>query len=95
MGQAVILESESSAIYIGLSSGMALNWKKGIINKYKNENLTSQFEAKLSNNQNWNISLDIEPENYFVNQNMNDMDDYYSGGKFNSPKSIVKLKLKF
>ncbi len=95
LGLAVILESESPAIYIGLSSGMALIAHQVIFNKYKNENLTSQFEAKLSNKQNWNISLDIEPENYFVNQNMNDMDDYYSGGKFNSPKSIVKLKLKF
>lgn len=95
LGLVAIIESESPAVYIGLPSGLALLTHQVMFNKYKKENLSVQFEAKLSNKQNWNISLDIEPENYFANQNMNDMDDYYSSGEFNSPKSIVKLKLKF
>ncbi len=95
LGLVAIIESESPAVYIGLPSGLALLTHQVMFNKYKMENLSVQFEAKLSNKQNWNISLDIEPENYFANQNMNDMDDYYSSGEFNSPKSIVKLKLKF
>ncbi len=95
LGLAAIVESESPAIYIGLPSGLALITHQLLFNKYKKENIARIFEANLSNKLNRDISFDIEPENYFVNRNMNEMEDYFIGGEFNSPKSIVKLKLKF
>ncbi len=95
MGLAAILESESPALYIGLPSGLALLAHQVTFSRYKRENLKDRLKAGINKKHKWNLSFDVQPENYFVNQNMNELDDYYNGGDFNSPRSIVKLKLKF
>ena len=95
LGLAAIIESESPAVYIGLPSGLALLAHQVTFNTYKNANLKGRFEARINKKNNWDLSFDVKPENYFVNQKMNELDDYYNRGEFNSPRSIVKLKLKF
>jgi len=95
IGIAAITQTESPAIFIGLPSALALLSNQMLFKKYKSENLNNKFTSRLGKKHSWKLSFDIEPENYFVNQNMTELDDYFTGGEFNSPKSLVNLKLKF
>ena len=95
LGIAAITETGSPAIFIGIPSGLALLSNQLLFRKYKSENLNKKFTSALGKKHSWKLSFDIKPENYFVNQNMTELEDYFTGGEFNSPKSLVNLKLKF
>ena len=95
LGLTAIVESSSPAVYIGLPSGFALLAHRIVFAKYKDENLAGKFVSKLGKKDKMKFSVDVKPENYFTNMNMTQLDDYFERGEFNSPKSLVSLKLEF
>jgi len=94
LGLVAILESESPAMYIGIPSGLALLTQQIVFKGYKNQNLTQKAQME-NDSKRVGFSVDIRPENYFINETRTALTDYYRGGEFNAPGSIVKLKMSF
>jgi len=95
LGLAAMLESESPAIYIGLPAGLALLTQQLIFNRFKTINLSHRAQASNEEPKSTRLTLNVQPENYFLNERRTEITDYFRGGEFNAPGSIVKLKMSF
>jgi len=98
-GLAVAIEANnfypSALVYLGLPSGIALITHQLIIKKYKENNLLENLQSKYKKAKKWNLALNVNPENYFINQRLGRDENYIKTYGKSRHQSIVKLSLKF
>ena len=58
----------SSAIWLGVPSGLALITQQGLLHNYKMKNLEMNLRGSSRSKHNYKVGLQITPESYFVNQ---------------------------
>jgi hypothetical protein len=89
LGLMVVVEAESSLLYLGVPAAMALIAHQAMFHSYKKKNLS---EIKLGQlNKRVQFSMRVTPENYFANKRAGEK--IVQTGHLASP--IVKLRLKF
>ena len=93
LGVAALAESGSPAVVIGLPSGFALITQQILFSKYKKENMNFDLSGK-NKEESINYSLKFNPENYFVNQQLQAKATIFSSySQLSAP--IVNFKLNF
>lgn len=94
LGVATLLESESATAWIGIPSGLALITHQVLFYIYKRDNILERMEGRNRRNHNFHFSMNIMPENYFINKQLPIRE---SSPHTNSPAAnpLVKLKLTF
>jgi hypothetical protein len=94
LGLMAIVEAESGVAVIGVPSALALITQQMLFQNFKKENQRKTFGQELNSKTGLDFSLDIKPENYFVNQRM-PMFSATQGININPSQPIVNLSLKF
>ncbi|MCH7400476.1 hypothetical protein ACFOUP_10625 [Belliella kenyensis] len=94
VGIAALAESESATVYLALGSGFALITQEFLFHKYKNENLSLKGNLGKAEKNNIKYSLDFNPENYFLNQQLQAKANNFSNySQLSNP--VVNLNFKF
>ncbi|MCL6260242.1 hypothetical protein M3O96_14165 [Aquiflexum sp. TKW24L] len=70
LGIAAIFEAESPAVWIGVPSVLALATQQVLFSKYKKDNLAGNLLSKINKDKPYKFTMEVTPENYFVNQRM-------------------------
>lgn len=94
LGVVALAESGSGLAVIGVPSALALITQQVLFNKFKNENLNKNLSQSLSSKSGVDFSLDIKPENYFINQRM-PVGPSNMGFNLNPSRPLISLNLKF
>jgi len=94
LGLATLLESESPTAWIGIPSGLALITHQVLLHIYKRDNLIRGFEGRKRRNHNFQFSMNVMPENYFINQKF-PVREYSPHTNTQVANPLFKLKLKF
>ena len=94
LGVVALTESESASVWIGVPSALALVTQQILFNKYKRENLTNGLQGRRPKDHAFKFSMNVMPENYFINQRMPVRE---TPGRLGMPVSnpLVNLKLSF
>ncbi|MCH7409402.1 hypothetical protein MM239_08355 [Belliella sp. DSM 111904] len=94
VGIAALAESESATVYLALGSSFALITQELLFHKYKNENLRFQGNIGKTEKKNLKYNLEVNPENYFLNQQLQAKANNFSNyAQLSSP--IVNLNFTF
>ncbi len=94
LGIAALVETEAPTVLIGIPSGLALLTHQLLFHKYKKDNLLRGFEGRNRRNYNFHFSMNVMPENYFINQKF-PVRNYSPGSNSPIANPLVKLKLRF
>ncbi len=94
LGVATLFESDSPTVWIGVPSGLALITHQVLLHIYKRDNLIRGFEGRKQRNNNFQFSMNVMPENYFINQKF-PAREYSPGSNTPVANPLVKLKLRF
>ncbi|TVP45573.1 MAG: hypothetical protein EA341_15085 [Mongoliibacter sp.] len=94
LGLMAIVEAESGAAIIGVPSALALITQQILFQNFKKENQSQTFAQELKSKTGLDFSVDINPENYFVNQRM-PLISATQGLNINPSQPIVNLSLRF
>lgn len=96
LGIVAIAESDSPAMIIGLPSIGAIITHQIMLKNYDKVNRIAIGNKRGSDTQQGSrVSLNVSPENYWINQKKNDINDLYTNGGFEAAQSILALKFKF
>jgi len=96
LGLVTMIQSESAPVIFGVPSALALVTQQILFNKYKRANLTNGLQGRSTREQAFKFSMNITPENYFVNKRLPVNADV-AGANPNAVVSnpLVSLKLSF
>ncbi len=68
LGIVSLTKSQSPSVWIGVPTGLALITHLALFHKYKMENLEVKLRGSNDEKRNFNVSLKVTPESYFLNQ---------------------------
>lgn len=94
LGIMAIAESESATAIIGVPSALALITQQILFQKFKNENMSKTLGERINEKSGLDFSVNINPENYFINQRM-PVGPSAMGFNLTPSQPIVGLSLKF
>jgi hypothetical protein len=94
LGVIVLIESESPTVSLAVPTALALITHQLLFHKYKNDNLLRGFEGRNRKRHNFHFSMNVMPENYFINQKF-PVREYSPGSNIPVANPLVKLKLRF
>lgn len=93
-GVVAITESESPWVWFGVPSALALVTHQLVLHKYKQDNITKRLQGSLSRKHDFKLSMNVMPENYFINKQM-PAREYAPNTQSLLSNPIVKLKVSF
>lgn len=93
-GLMTLVESESVAAWIGVPSVLGLLAHQIAFSSFKKENLLKGIRGYRKERSPFRLSMNVSPENYFINQKMSGRETSFSGSSLSSnPIVLVKLRL--
>jgi hypothetical protein len=94
LGIVALTESEEPAVWVGVPAGLALVTHQLLLKKYKTKNQTDRLRGSLLRNRKYDVSLNVRPESYYMNQLLSPKG--YSPKAFaNMQSSLINIVVKF
>jgi hypothetical protein len=95
LGFVALFETEYPSVWIGVPSAVALLTHQLLFHSYKRENLQNGFRGREKRKNNFQLSMNVMPENYFFNQKLPVREYNPSMNSQIGNNPIVKFKLTF
>ena len=95
LGFVTLFETEYPSLWIGVPSALALVTHQLLFHSYKRENLQNGFRGRDKRKNNFQLSMNVMPENYLLNQKLPVQEYNPRANSRIGSNPIVKLKLTF